>query len=239
MDRIVVIEPSETALSKRLGELSADVESRPCVISALELAREHTPDLFILSEGSTILDIVDLLQMKQIIPSLHPVPTLVLCLDDSSLQTAFRHGADDAAILPVADTELLSRIRSLLRRSTSRAMLGSLEEVSFIDVIQMLASAQRTGVLVIESGARSGKLFLSGGQVVHAVTAEATGEEAFLEILRGTRRAGGGFSFRCDATPPPNQTIDRRTDHLLLSLASTLDEESDAEPAAHAAPPRR
>lgn len=232
MDRIVLIEPGEAALSRRLGELNAEVDVRPCVLSALELAREHTPDLFIVSEGSSLLGVNDLIELKQCVPTLHPVPTLALCLDEGSLQSAFRSGADDAAILPVTDNELVSRIRSLLRRSASRAMLGSLEEVSFVDVIQMLASAQRTGVLVIECGLRSGKLFLSAGQVVHAATASATGEEAFLEILRGTRSHGGGFSFRCDPSPPPTQTIDRRTDHLLLSLASTLDEEDMDEPSA-------
>ncbi len=227
MDRIVLIESGEVSLGKRLGELSAEVDVRPCVISALEFAREHTPDLFILCESNSLLGIVDLVELKRLAPALHPVPTFMLCLDDNSYHSAFRCGADDAAILPVADIELVARIRALLRRSTSRAMHGALEEVSCIDVVQMLASAQRTGVLSIESGEHSGKLFFVGGQVVHASTTDATGEEAFLQILRGTRR-GGGFSFRCDQSPPPDNTIDRRTDHLLLSLASALDEEVDA-----------
>jgi hypothetical protein len=80
-------------------------------------------------------------------------------------------------------------------------------------------------VLRLQGAKANGELYFEEGMVVHAVRNETKGEDAFLHLLKDTRR-GGQFTFLGDVPLGAERSISKRTDHLLLGLASMLDEGS-------------
>ena len=67
---------------------------------------------------------------------------------------------------------------------------------------------------------KEGVIFCSGGNMVHAATGPLTGEEAVYELLRWN---GGTFRLQNDVTPP-ERTIDRNWNSILLEGMQRIDE---------------
>lgn len=83
-----------------------------------------------------------------------------------------------------------------------------------------------TRAVRVARGGRSGRIFFTGGQIVHAETGELKGERALFELLGW---AGGHFHFE-DGVRPMEDTIDRDWHGLLLEAAHRLDETANATP---------
>jgi hypothetical protein len=104
-------------------------------------------------------------------------------------------------------------------------LCGRLEQMSLVDVVQLLATAQRSGVVDVKAETALGTplppstLALARGQLVFARCGAATGEEALFSLLSSTR---GSFSVRFDQAAPA-RNIQRETTFLLLEHLRRLD----------------
>jgi hypothetical protein len=97
---------------------------------------------------------------------------------------------------------------------------GVLSGTTIEDLIQMSCLALATRVVRVEADGRRGQIYLGGGQVVHAQTDTAQGEDALFEILTWGR---GHFGIEEGRTPPEG-TITRMWQSLLLEAAHRIDE---------------
>jgi len=100
---------------------------------------------------------------------------------------------------------------------------AKLAGVGLWDLVQMECLAgSRAAVLVTGEGG-VGYLYFSGGNIIHAVTAENVGEAAALEILSWTN---GSFQ-PCDRPWPEMATIATSHEALILQVAKRRDESSN------------
>jgi hypothetical protein len=104
---------------------------------------------------------------------------------------------------------------------------GVIQGATLADLIQMECLALTTRAVRVDVSGTSGRLFFTGGQVVHAEVGELKGEPALFEMLRW---ATGSFNIE-EGVRPIDETIQRDWHNLLLEAAHYADE------IAHAAAP--
>lgn len=97
---------------------------------------------------------------------------------------------------------------------------GEVAGLGLADVVQLNAQIRLTGAISIRSGQRSGFVFMSDGQVVHAEQGDLLGEAAFYEIM--TWR-GGCFAVKPNVETT-RSTIRQPLTFLLLEAHRRLDE---------------
>lgn len=97
---------------------------------------------------------------------------------------------------------------------------ANLKGASLPDLVQMECFGNSTLVVRVVSGDDEGYLYFHGGQIVHAMTSNALGEAAALEILGWNR---GSFE-PCNAGWPSEFTITKPWQALLMSAATAHDE---------------
>ncbi len=227
MSRVLIVDNHDrflSGLTQTLKKVGMEVLEAPCVVSGLEYAKRHTPDLLVTAEEFHGLDVIDFLECRRADTMITDIPTLVISPNARRKLECFKLGCDDFITLPADDAEIFFRICAILRRVSSRGLSGQFSDVSLVDLIQMLTSAKRNGVLEVEFSNISGVLYFQEGQLCHAVVGDLIGEDALLDAIRHSQK-GGTFSFSVEENLDTEVTIQKRTDHLLLFLANTLDEE--------------
>jgi len=115
--------------------------------------------------------------------------------------------------------------KALTARATTLAhsdFKGTMDTMSFADLVQLLGSTRKTGVLGFRDGARSGAIYLEKGEAVHAWTDELKGEDAFY-ALAGWKLAR--FAFTSIQRQEP-RTLRIATMTLLMEAMRRLDGDS-------------
>ncbi len=84
------------------------------------------------------------------------------------------------------------------------ALLGSLMDIGIIDLLQFPHTGRKTGVLVVASPDDSARLHYLDGKLVHAITADVSGQDVLTEIVGWTE---GEFEFRTNTAPSEEHTI--------------------------------
>jgi len=115
--------------------------------------------------------------------------------------------------------------KALTARATTLAhsdFKGTMDTMSFADLVQLLGSTRKTGVLGFRDGARSGAIYLESGEAVHAWTDDLKGEDAFY-ALAGWRLAR--FAFTSIQRQEP-RTLRIATMTLLMEAMRRLDGDS-------------
>ncbi|HSI12382.1 MAG TPA: DUF4388 domain-containing protein [Chthoniobacter sp.] len=103
---------------------------------------------------------------------------------------------------------------------------GVIQGATLADLIQMECLALSTRAVRVDGAGTSGRLFFTGGQVVHAELGELKGELALFEMLRW---ATGSFTVE-EGVRPMDETIQRDWHNLLLEAAHHADEVAHASP---------
>jgi hypothetical protein len=98
---------------------------------------------------------------------------------------------------------------------------ANLTGASLPDLVQMECLGNSTVTVRVISGDDDGYLYFHGGQIVHAVSSNAVGEAAALEILGWNR----GTFEPCSAGWPTNPSISKPWQALLMTAANKRDEE--------------
>ncbi|HTQ02890.1 MAG TPA: DUF4388 domain-containing protein [Polyangiaceae bacterium] len=91
---------------------------------------------------------------------------------------------------------------------------------SLADLVQLECLANSTLAVRVVSGAEVGYLYFQAGQIVHAMSSDAVGDGAALEILGWDR---GSFE-PCNAGWPTSPTVNRPWQALLMHAATIRDE---------------
>jgi predicted regulator of Ras-like GTPase activity (Roadblock/LC7/MglB family) len=101
-------------------------------------------------------------------------------------------------------------------------MQGSLRDMSVADLIQHTCQDGRTARLTLEGPGGSARLYIAGGQVMHAEMGEADGEDVVFQLIEWQ---DGSFQLEPDVAAP-RQTIQRTVTGLLLEGARLADEKN-------------
>jgi CheY-like chemotaxis protein len=98
----------------------------------------------------------------------------------------------------------------------------SLTCLSVVDIIQLKCISEATVILQVASPSGNGRIYFEAGRIIHAETPDATGEDAFVHILRWK---GGRIK---EMTEPfqTQRTITVGWQALLLDACQRIDETS-------------
>jgi hypothetical protein len=100
------------------------------------------------------------------------------------------------------------------------AFAGSLSQFKVIDIVRLLTSEGKTGILSFQRGKEKGEIYVNRGSLVHAICKDGVGEEAVFAILTWT---DGNFNFNPNLTSD-EKTIDKNTPSLLEEKIKQLEE---------------
>lgn len=82
---------------------------------------------------------------------------------------------------------LSERLRSTSEKSgetePDKGLAGKLSTISLEELIQTLYTANKTGALTIDNHGDKGKIFIKNGLVIHAMTKNLKGEQAFFRLM--------------------------------------------------------
>lgn len=95
-----------------------------------------------------------------------------------------------------------------------------MQSKSLVDLIQLECLSRSSSILHVTQGAVDGKIWVQNGEIIDAVAAHFTGEEAFKEIL--SWKSGNFEILPADADHP--RTITNSYQGLLLDSVQALDE---------------
>lgn len=132
------------------------------------------------------------------------------------------HGQGNAML---SELEARSRLQVTgNRRTATKSMSGSIEEIPLPDLLQLLSTSKKSGVLAVRTELAVGKLFLRKGQIYHATiddSADSAGRKAVFRMLTWEQ---GFFELEPpDERQVPNEMEDS-IEGLLMEGMRQLDE---------------
>lgn len=109
---------------------------------------------------------------------------------------------------------------------------GAISVQTLPDIVQLYVLSSATGMLVVNHHHDEGRLWFERGAILHAITANARGDEAFYEIMMWS---GGEFQMRVGAGAP-ERSIASDWQGLLMESCRRIDESRRKRPDDLAAP---
>lgn len=218
---VLLVEPDVDALGElasRLRPLGLTVALASEAGDLAERARSARVEVLLLSDA--LPDLAGVLRALDTEPSLAALPRLVLTRRESAAPS------EGLETLRHDDFEgIAQRVHSLQGRPPPAASLrddfrGELEQVSVIDLIQLLAMNRRTGVLALTTATGAGEVHLDDGEVVDACFRRLEAEKALLRLLAEQE---GTFAFTSTSGGAPRR-IEAPTRALLMDGVRELDE---------------
>lgn len=231
--RILLVD-DEPDLLEMYREILAQLPSKP----ELRTATNGPKALALLEAEPFRLFICDLkmpkmdgLQVLSIVRRKYPrLRTVVLTSmqDEQFRSRVYALGVDLFWQKPGTEEEIklfLDCLESLLEREGDIGFRG-VHSKSLVDIIQLECISQSSVLLRITNGPLSGKIWITGGELVDAETEGLQGEAAFSRILQWKT---GSFES-LPAEPARPRAIFKSYNALLLESAQALDESRLAEP---------
>jgi CheY-like chemotaxis protein len=198
--------------------LAAESASR-----AFAVMQAQAVDLVVIDVQMSVMDGI---QMLSLLNRGHPnVQKVVLTGHASEKYRAacLSNGAElflEKPTNPSGWQSLYGVLNELVKFRPEEGFRGVLRRVGLQDVIQMECLARSSAVLEISNTRASGRIYIDTGQIVHAQAGNATGEEAFTELMS---LSGGQFHLR-PFTEPPARSLSGQWEFLLMEAARKSDE---------------
>jgi DNA-binding response OmpR family regulator len=200
---------------------------------AISIADNEKPDLIISDLKMPIMDGVELCWMIRQNSTIPMVPFVFLTgYDDEDLQVnGFRAGADEYLIKPIKPTILLNIIQTLISRyrklqefdvKKKVSISGKTSEISQVEILQLLSSTGKTGILTVKEDNIEGKIFLRNGRIVNANIGASDGVEAANIIITNM----DGEFFFSPAKVDIEDKIHLSTINLLMEACRRYDEKN-------------
>ncbi len=199
---------------------------------AYELANKEKPDLIISDVMMPQMDGIELCWMIRENSEIPLVPFIFLTsFDDPEMEIrGFRAGADEYLSKPIDRKLLLQRVEELLARTRNlkkiedtgekqKGFSGDLHDLSLVEVAQMLNLNKKTGLLTIK-GKVNGKIYFKNGQLWHAQSDHAQGEEAMYELVALDE---GTFQFQSQEVEM-ERNIQNSTMNVIMEACRIMDE---------------
>ena len=122
---------------------------------------------------------------------------------------------------PAADLESVAAQR---RTTAVRSMSGSIEEIPLPDLLQLLGTSRKSGVLMIRTEEDLGKIYIRKGQIYYAIINDFSDVPPLKSLFRLLTWTKGIFDLDPpDETPFPNE-IDVNVQEVLMEGLRQLDE---------------
>ena len=142
----------------------------------------------------------------------------------------FRAGADEYLNKPIDRKELLQRVEDLLARTKNlkemgnksdkqKGFSGNLNELSIVELVQMLNLNKKTGILQINAGIK-GNIYLKDGQLFAAETGDKSGEQAVYDLVSENV---GTFNFQI-TDYKTDRNIENSTMNVIMEACRIMDE---------------
>ena len=199
----------------------------------LEKANEIEPDLIISDVMMPQTDGIEFCWMIRENSRIPMVPFIFLTsLKDRDMEIrGFRAGADEYLEKPVDRQVLLEKVETLLQRSRRvkamdseksqkvKGFEGNLEDLTLVEVIQLINLNKRSGTLRVESE-EDGLLVFEKGNLFHASCGNIQGEEAVNKLVTFKK---GIFRFEPEVVSA-KKNITGSTMNVLLEACRLMDE---------------
>jgi CheY-like chemotaxis protein len=151
--------------------------------------------------------------------------------DEKAISAALLAGADDVIARDSSTQVAFLKFSRLIKQYQSSVVSdmnaagvsGSLDEMGFMETVQILANRSKDALIKLRNGAGcTASVYLHNGEIIHAATETLSGEAAIYEVL--TWRAG----FFQVATPDklPERNVFGSTEAIMLEGCRLMDEES-------------
>jgi hypothetical protein len=220
MRSILLIEPDVDLL----GTLASRLRSRGLnvlIADSIEgvMARAASADALAVLLSNSLLADADAFERLKNLSSLQDVPFFILV--DKPVGASL---APDE--LPHHDVELIARRlyaipnRVVVGPEEGGDFRGDLQQVSTVDLLQLLAMNRRSGTLSINTASGNGEVRIKSGEIVDAVFRRLEREKALFRLLGET---DGTFSF-VGGSPQFLERIRTPTNALLMDGLRQLDE---------------
>lgn len=234
-DKILIVDDNPSVLKLlniSLSKAGYNIVEADNGETAFEVANREHPDLIISDIMMPQMDGIELCWMIRENSEVPLVPFIFLTsFDDSEMEIrGFRAGADEYLSKPIDRKELLERVEELLKRTgklksiedtteTKKAFSGDLNDLSIVELVQMLNLNKKTGILRID-GEITGEIYLKDGQLYGAKTEENEGEEAIYKLVTLNK---GSFNFELSDKSMP-QNISNSTMNVIMEACRIMDE---------------
>ena len=232
--RILLVDPEEAVspvLASFLIERGHEVRVVGDAETALNVLEQEAFELVLCELQMPFLDGIGLCRRLKEKPATASIPFVITTSSKSRniQRKCLVEGAEDVLTKPVDTELLLLKMKTWLARvkrdeSGEPSVAGSLSDVNFSDLVQLVTSAGRTMTIVMARGSEKGELGIANGEVVHAELGALTGEAAFYAFMRWKEG-----SFRAIRKTPDRRTINAPVMGLLMEGARLADEESAAQ----------
>lgn len=229
--RVVVAAPAASQWAASLSQLSAEGVTVSPVKDEETLwlcLRETSPDALV-AATSVLQGGVERF-LRRIREDQHTSRVPVLIIENAGGQALaaqhLRAGAADVLVEPVDPELLLAKLQKIRggKKEPGVGVGGSLAEMSFTDMIQVLSAGGRTVEIRLSSGSGEGCVVLEHGRVIHAAAGQRTGEAAFYAMMRWTE----GTFQTAPCLRLPAATIQVSVMSLLMEGARRVDEQEPA-----------
>jgi len=137
---------------------------------------------------------------------------------DAAVAPLYAAGADSVRQLSTSQSELAEEV---IRVSSEDTLLeGRLDQVGAPELVQMLCLCRRTLMLRIETDNERAAVWLSNGEIHHAVSETLSGQAAMSRIVR----ADSGRFWAIPGAGLPLRSIHQDWQHVMLDAAREGDE---------------
>lgn len=134
-------------------------------------------------------------------------------------------GVDPAQAHHHSEAEARQRLQQGARQSTSgRPMSGDIEEIPLPDLLQLLSTSRKTGVLSVASPSGLGKIYLRKGKIYFAAINDDFAVSPQKAIYRMLTWQTGAFELEPSVEMQVMEEIQESTEALLMEGVRQLDE---------------
>jgi len=148
-----------------------------------------------------------------------------ILIGTSIIKMVYVEGDATNNALNVSETEARSKMAvAANKRATPKSMSGSIEEIPLPDLIQLLSTSRKSGVLFVRTDHAAGRLFLRKGQIYFANLENNAGVPSRKAIVRMLSWAQGSFELEPPDESPVAEELEESTEALLMDGMRQLDE---------------
>jgi len=228
---ILVIDPTfeneHSELNTRFLRAGYEVEIVGNRERARTLLRQHNV-LLIISEIA--LDNYDGIAFCKAVKHASSLPFIFFsaATREETVSRALLAGADDFIPKESSSQVVFLKMNRLIQqshqatRSEAGGVSGALEEMGFMETIQILANREKDALITLKNRAREGRaeVYLHQGEIIHARCGELEGENAIYELLTWQE----GFFQVSTPRELPERNVFGSTEAIMLEGCRLLDE---------------
>lgn len=195
---------------------------------AFRIASAENPDIIVSDITMPEMDGIELCKKIRSVPRLSETPFILLTAlgEPDERVKGLRSGADDYIVKPFDIEELIARIdimyKNIQKRQFSNTLSGNLKELPIIDMLQILAQAQKEGLLRINAGGNSGIISIRDGNIMDASFMDLAGEDALVKLFGLTE---GHFNY--EPHEVATGALSKPVNFIIFEVIRLIDERCD------------